>query len=988
MTDARTGRQSAFRRRYAVEGTGLELAVAPGTDPGQIPIGLALPAAPAAIAGRLLLLRFTSAANVNQVTSERLVIQGAAVRWLAIPNDLVGVAGADGTLSPADVAWITDLVGALQARPEPADRWRVVFTEAAMPQSLQIDIRQEPTDPDPGAALPGFASALSSLALTRDDAATRFVEADWLNAINHVIVADRAPFISERLRQRIVFLAFENAFALADLGADRIQVSGGNRIPTIQIRWVWPLAGIGGVAAVDAGLTAGEQTRLAAFATERELAGDADNWVAICTEGRGDFSTYTLSIVNDARFDLLLSSVPVMFKLNCLDGFDCKATAVTVQPPVTPLDLDYMTRDFAGFRRLMADRLARLGAAPAELPAAGLWSVLIEAIAYRADQLAQMQDAVATEAYLHTARLRSSVRRHARLLDYRMHEGVTARAWVHVEAATGVNRTDGISVGDVCVTRLANAPAVLPLAILDTAFPEGTEFFHVLLPPRRLSAAHNAMSFYAWGEADLTLAKGATGCTLRDPGAQIQLQAGDTLVLEVVASGATGLAVDADPALRHVVRLNADPVRGTDTLMGESYLEISWDPADALPFDLHARADGRELALARGNLALVGHGIAREEEIQVAPWGSRGRLIAKLSREGLSWATEPPEADGDWSASSIVRQLPADALPDLTLEALESGEIWLPRQDLLPSDRSAAEFCVEMETDGTSRIRFGDDVTGRSPAANARFRARYRTGNGSQGNVGADTIAHIVSDILPSVNIVALRNPRAAEGGTAPETLAEARAAAPYAFRRQERAVTMEDWAEVATRAGDVQRAVAQLRWTGSWHNVRVHVDPSDAVPADTAFTERTEARLERYRLAGYGLQVVGPVYVPLDIALTICVAPDVWPEAVEAALTVEFGVGYLPDGRRAFFHPDNFTFGDNVYLSQVVARAMEIPGVRWVDARSSNPNNRFRRWSNTTPDQLDSGVIKMGDLEVPQCLSDPSVPDRGRVSFIVEGGA
>ncbi len=989
MAENRTGRQSAFRRRYSIEGTALEMAVVPGTDPGQIPVSLALPTqvAPAAIAGRLLLLRFTSAAHLDQVTVERLAIQSADVRWFAAPDDLVGVAGADAALSPSDEAWMAELAGTLQSHPEPSERWRVVLTEAAIPQSVQIEIRQAAADPDPGAPLPGFAPALSSLALTRDDAATRFVVADWLNAIDHVIVADRTPFISQRLRQRILFVAFENAFALADLAADRMLITGGNRIPTIQVRWVWPLAGIGGVAAVDTTLTAGERFRLSAFAAARAAGGDVDDWVAICTEGRGDFSTYMLSIVNDSRFDPLLSSLPVMLKLNCLDGFDCKAAAITEQSPVTPLDLDYMTRDFAGFRRLMTDRLAQLGAAPADLPVAGLWSVLVEAIAYRADQLAQMQDAVATEAYLQTARLRSSVRRHARLLDYRMHEGVNSRAWVHVEAAAGVNRTDGISIGDVCVTRLANAPAVLPSVVLDTAFPVDTEYFHVLLPPRRLSAAHNAMSFYTWGEANLVLAKGATGCTLRDPGGQIELQAGDTVVLEAVASSATGLAVDADPALRHVIRLDADPVSGTDTLLGESYLEITWDARDALPFDLIARGDGRELAVARANLALVAHGFAREDEIQVAPWGSRGRLIAKLSRKGLTWAAAPPEADGDWSASGIVRQVPAEALPDITLEALESGEIWLPRQDLLTSDRSAAEFCVEMETDGSSRIRFGDDVTGRSPAANARFRAGYRTGNGSQGNVGAHTIAHIVSDTLPSADVVALRNPRAAEGGTEPETIAEARAAAPYAFRRQERAVTMEDWAEVTTREGDVQRAVARLRWTGSWHNVRVHVDPSDAVPADTAFTERIEARLERYRLAGYGLEVVGPVYVPLDIALTVCVAPDVWPEVVRATLEAEFSAGHLTDGRRAFFHPDNFTFGDSVYLSQIVARAMDIHGVQWVDARSANRNNRFRRWASTMPDQLDSGVLEMGDLEVPQCFSDPSAPDKGRVTFIVEGG-
>ena len=44
--------------------------------------------------------------------------------------------------------------------------------------------------------------------------------------------------------------------------------------------------------------------------------------------------------------------------------------------------------------------------------------MLVEALAYTADQLSYQQDAVATEAYLGTARRRVSIRRHARLMDY------------------------------------------------------------------------------------------------------------------------------------------------------------------------------------------------------------------------------------------------------------------------------------------------------------------------------------------------------------------------------------------------------------------------------------------------------------------------------------------------------------------------------------------------------------------------------------------
>ena len=48
---------------------------------------------------------------------------------------------------------------------------------------------------------------------------------------------------------------------------------------------------------------------------------------------------------------------------------------------------------------------------------------MVELLAYAGDLLHYRLDAVATEAFLDTARLRTSVRRHARLVDYRMHDG-------------------------------------------------------------------------------------------------------------------------------------------------------------------------------------------------------------------------------------------------------------------------------------------------------------------------------------------------------------------------------------------------------------------------------------------------------------------------------------------------------------------------------------------------------------------------------------
>ncbi len=81
---------------------------------------------------------------------------------------------------------------------------------------------------------------------------------------------------------------------------------------------------------------------------------------------------------------------------------------------------------------------------------ADLWVALAEAVAFRGDELSYYQDAVATEAYLGTARQRVSVRRHTRLLDYAFHDGCNARAWIafEVDAAADGLTLAGLRPGD------------------------------------------------------------------------------------------------------------------------------------------------------------------------------------------------------------------------------------------------------------------------------------------------------------------------------------------------------------------------------------------------------------------------------------------------------------------------------------------------------------------------------------------------------------
>jgi hypothetical protein len=120
---------------------------------------------------------------------------------------------------------------------------------------------------------------------------------------------------------------------------------------------------------------------------------------------------------------------------------------------------------------------------------------------------------------------------------------------------------------------------------------------------------------------------------------------------------------------------------------------------------------------------------------------------------------------------------------------------------------------------------------------------------------------------------------------------------------------------------------------------------------------------------------------VPLDIALTVFLAPGYFRGTVKQALIQAFSARDLPGGGRGFFHPGNFTFATPVYLSRVITAAMAVAGVAWADAVT------FQRFGQPSAGELAAGLIGMDRLEVARCDSEAIDPAAGRISFDMTGG-
>jgi hypothetical protein len=743
---------------------------------------------------------------------------------------------------------------------------------------------------------------------------------------------------------------------------------------------------------------------------------NADDHLIVEVDRAGDFSNYVL-VINSPHLDPAYSQCDFNFKAGCPSRFDCKPRQVCPVKTGPQPNIDYMAKDYASFRQALIDLIPSLTPDWKERHEADLGMTLLELMAYAGDQLSYYQDSVANEAYLKTARQRISVRRHVSLIDYRMHDGVSARTFVHFRVAskgTIPKGTQLLTRIDVPIGGASIPPGVvisadkkeMALALADVVF----ETFEDLAVSKNL----NEIPIYTWFDQKCCLPQGSTTADLLGDLTE-ELKPGDLILFEEVMGPSTGISADADKNHRQVVRikdvqLTYDPIGDPATNLPQAITRISWDRKDALTFSLCISSiydDGspmKGVSLARGNIAIADHGRSIEGESHPGPkkplYSSQYRPHRFLLNRGpLSFRLEP---DGIGSASDLQAtdsHLARPQIHKLMIAAIpEPWEVALP--NLMNSGPFDRHFVVEPDNEGRAMIRFGDGEYGMAlmdyeegsdSASNENLiNVSYRIGIGAVGNVGCESLVHIIdpeTEDWPefeesSSEIKPVRNPLPAWGGIDPEPMEKVKQIAPAAFHADQlRAVTEEDYALAAEKCPEVSKAVATFRWTGSWHTVFVTIDPSGGVELTAELKLKVKNWIYRFTQAGYDLEINGPIFVPLEIEAEICVDPYHFRGDVEKAVMTALCNRILPDGGHGFFHPDNFTFGQSIYLSRIYAAIDAVEGVR-----SSNVTV-FKKFGKLANFELERGYITMGRLEVVRLDNDLNFPENGVLRLVMKGG-
>lgn len=719
--------------------------------------------------------------------------------------------------------------------------------------------------------------------------------------------------------------------------------------------------------------------------------------LVLTVSGMPDTARYRLEVDPPAivAFDPLRRWLPVRLRPECPDLGSCVPAAAPVVAPWPSPVHDYLARDWRSLRGALLEHLVREDPV-ADTSIADPTVALIELFAHAGDVLHYRLDRVATEAYLETARRRTSVRRHARLVDYALSDGVAAATFVHVSVAPE-DPPLPVHVGDV----VADAP--------------GSTIAFTLEHGIDAHAALGEIAIYDWGEEACSLPAGATECVLVRPRpadaaplGDDWVRKGDRLCFEPIdprdgpmhrrwarraASQPWPTDAAGTPAFREplagrqaqVVLVEeaapfSDPLATALVGPGQRLTRVRWRGRDALrrsyPVGIDASSGLPQTTVVRGNVVGAHHGRLVDGPPTLAPRPAAGEYdLLRAGRGGPGGLAGPGlslRADGHPHRLDVTVRLPSGT--EQRAEYVTT---------LLEAPPGELAVVVDVEDREPPVLRFRTGAVGIPPPAGSEVTAAYEVGGGTRGNVPANALAVLEQNAAvpgepPDWTPVPVRarNPVPAAGGADAEPLDGARRDAPDAFATVPRRVVLPaDHAAEAARDPLVQRAAAQRTWAGSWPLVTTLVDLAGE---DGPALAGLQVRLDELRILGTETAVVEGRPVGLLLSLDVCATPGADPQRVRRDVLARLRPG--TDEQPGVFHRSRLQLGTAVYVSAAVAAVAALPQVDAVEVREA------RRL--VDPPGTVRAVIAFAADEVGVLDDNPAQPERGRLDVVVRGGA
>lgn len=253
---------------------------------------------------------------------------------------------------------------------------------------------------------------------------------------------------------------------------------------------------------------------------------------------------------------------------------------------------------------------------------------------------------------------------------------------------------------------------------------------------------------------------------------------------------------------------------------------------------------------------------------------------------------------------------------------------WFPIDFLIDANSTQQCFVVSVDQAGITSIVFGDGVNGLIPAVGLNIYASYRVGMGSGGNLPSGSVSQMVASI-PGVDIALAADgftplTSAMAGGSDAESNESIRQNASLAYRTQFRAVSPQDYTDLAYNVPGVLLSNAVF---GNVNSCTLYVLGSNYAAPGPLLVENILDYFEDKSSGGVSLSVGTPNVVLVDIGtvtypVQLQVLDNYSQDAVANKVTAVL---------QALLSPPNVSFGQLLNLSDIVTAVMGVAGVAYV---------------------------------------------------------
>lgn len=269
---------------------------------------------------------------------------------------------------------------------------------------------------------------------------------------------------------------------------------------------------------------------------------------------------------------------------------------------------------------------------------------------------------------------------------------------------------------------------------------------------------------------------------------------------------------------------------------------------------------------------------------------------------------------------------------------------WNQVVDVALATTSSSSYSVSVNADNETQVLFGTALTGRVPPTNAKITATYSVTSGAAGNIPQNKITSF-RNMQPSG--VAIVGSTSASGGSSGESIESIKSSLKATIKSQDRAVTINDFVDLALRIPGVYRSTIKYEPSISGGgSVTIYGMPyisdytsysSNTVSVLSSVQEQIVSNIQPVAMLGVTVSAATSItLVPKTITATIYIDNSYVANSVKRA---------VEDALNALFDLGALEFGEDLQIGDVYKSIHDVEGVLYANVTLSG--------SSPTPIQL-----------------------------------